>query len=76
MRLAQCSAERCPFVGTRADAVIHMQGGEFPVAKGNKPGQEMQQHDGIHSAAQTQQNRTAVGNQGRERIADAPLQIT
>ena len=48
---AQLCAERCPCVSMRADAVMHMKGGEFPRILPGKPREQVQQYDGIQSAA-------------------------
>ena len=63
---AESGAEIRPRIGVRTDAVMDMQGGKLPLEAGSKRVQQMQQHDGIHAAAQTDQDVTVPGKKRRE----------
>ena len=63
---AESGAEIRPRIGVRTDAVMDVQGGKQPVEAGSKRVQQMQQHDGIHAAAQADKDMTATGKKRRE----------
>jgi hypothetical protein len=45
---------------------MNMQGGKFPLETRSKRVQQMQQHDGIHAAAQTDKDVTVTGKKRRK----------
>ena len=63
---AKSGAEIRPHIGVRADTVMDMQGGKLPVEAGSKRVQQMQQHDRIHAAAQTDKDVTVTGKKRRQ----------
>jgi hypothetical protein len=63
---AKSSAEIRPRIGVRTDTVMDMQGGKLPVETWSKRVQQMQQHDRIHTAAQTDKDVTVAGKKRRK----------
>jgi hypothetical protein len=63
---AVSSAETRPVISIRADSMMHMQGGQPPFEARCQSVQQMQQHDRIHAAAQTDEDVTMPGKMRRE----------
>lgn len=63
---AKIGAEIRPRIGVRADAVMDMQSGKPPLETRSEDMQQMQQNDGIHTAAQTDEDVTVPGKKRRE----------
>jgi hypothetical protein len=59
-------AEIHPRIGVPADAVMDMQGRKLPVETWSKGMKQMQQHDRVHAAAQTNEDVTFPGKKRRQ----------
>ena len=67
---AKSGAEVRPSIGIGTDPVMDMQCGKLPLEAGSKGVQQVQQHDGIHAAAQTDEDLTVSGKQRRQARRD------
>ena len=73
---AQVGTERRPGIGLRADAVMDVQRAQAPLVSRGKLVQQVQQDNGINTAAQAQQDGTTLRHNGGERAGNALQQIT
>ena len=64
--IAESATKFRPIMGIGTDAVVDVQGGKPPFETRREGMQQMQQNDGIHAAAQADQEVTALGKKRRQ----------